>query len=200
MEGGRSSSRLTWERSGFTPEGRRRGADLRRLLRLGDLRSRVLRVLQGGRGARFHPGRAHGAGRRAAAEHLRREPEHRAHPRPLAHHRGRAAGLGARRGAPGRRTSTSRSSARARPSCRARRSSSSANRTDPCQARGNPSSSAPISSRSRRVAARAITSDSSRTLPGHGSDRRAWRLVAAAGDRSATRRWSMPAARASAAP
>ena len=41
MEGGRSSAKLTWERSGFAPEGRRRGADLRRLLGLGDLRPRI---------------------------------------------------------------------------------------------------------------------------------------------------------------
>ena len=58
-----SSSRLTWERSGFSPEGRRCRADLRRLLRLGHLRPRVLRVLQGRRGARLHPGRPHRAGR-----------------------------------------------------------------------------------------------------------------------------------------
>ena len=64
MEGGRSSAKLTWERSGFGPEGRRRRADLRRLLGLGDLRPRNLRVLRGGRGARLHPGRPHRTRRR----------------------------------------------------------------------------------------------------------------------------------------
>ena len=83
------------------PEGCRRRADLRRLLGLGDLRSRILRLLQGGRGARFHPGRAHRTRRRIAAQHLWRQPRHRPHPRPLAHHRRRATGLGPRRLAPG---------------------------------------------------------------------------------------------------
>ena len=86
MDGGRSSSRLTWERVGLLAQGRRRRADLRRLLRFGDLRPRVLRLLQRGRGARFHPGRAHRARRRAPAEHLRRESGYWTHPRTLAHH------------------------------------------------------------------------------------------------------------------
>ena len=101
MEGGSSSAKLTWERSGFQPEGCRRGADLRRVLGVGDLRAGILRVLQGRRGARFHPGRAHRARRRTAAQHVRRQPRHRAHPRAVAHHRRRAAGIGPRRVAPG---------------------------------------------------------------------------------------------------
>ena len=114
---------------GLHPEGRRRGADLRRLLRLGDLRPRVLRLLQGGRGARFHPGRTHRAGRRAA----------RSTPSAGAWAPGASTVSGTssrarcrRRGAPGNarsRTSTSPSSARALPSCRGRPSSSSGNRT-----------------------------------------------------------------------
>ncbi len=47
MEGGSSSAKLTWERSGFGPEGRRRRPDLRRLLGLGDLRSRKPTVSAG---------------------------------------------------------------------------------------------------------------------------------------------------------
>ena len=106
MEGGRSSAKLTWERSA-SAQGRRRGADLRRLLGLGDLRARILRLLRRRRGARFHPGRPHRARRRIAAQHLWRQPRHRGHPRSLAHHRRRPAGFRLRRPRAKSRTPTS---------------------------------------------------------------------------------------------
>ena len=86
---------------GVRAEGCRCGADLRRVLGVGDLWAGILRVLQGGRGAGFHPGRAHRARWRPAAQHVRRQSRHRAHPRAVAHHRGRAAGIGAGGFAPG---------------------------------------------------------------------------------------------------
>jgi hypothetical protein len=63
--GGSSLAKLTRERSGFEPDGRPRGADLRGLLSLGDLRSRILRFLQGRHRTRVHAGRAYRAGRRS---------------------------------------------------------------------------------------------------------------------------------------
>ena len=94
MEGGSSSAKLTWERSGFAPK----DVDVAQIYD-GFSASviyglEVLRVLQGRRGARFHPGRAHRARRRAAAQHVRRQPRHGTHPRAVAHHRRRAAGVG----------------------------------------------------------------------------------------------------------
>ena len=101
MEGGSSVGEADLGAVGVQSEGCRCGADLRRVLGVGDLRAGIVRVLQGRRGAGFHPGRAHRTGRRTAAEHVRRQPRHRAHPRAVAHHRGRAAGVGPRRVAAG---------------------------------------------------------------------------------------------------
>ena len=101
MEGGSSSAKLTWERSGFAPN----DVDVAQIYDgfsasvIYGLES--LRLLQGRRGARFHPGRPHRIGRRPAAQHLWRQPRHRPHPRPVAHHRRRAPGLRPRRLAPG---------------------------------------------------------------------------------------------------
>ena len=101
MEGGSSSAKLTWERSGFSPK----DVDVAQIYDgfsasvIYGLES--LRLLQGRRGARLHPGRPHRTRRRIAAQHLWRQPRHRPHPRPVAHHRGRPAGLGPRRLAPG---------------------------------------------------------------------------------------------------
>ena len=101
MEGGRSSAKLTWERSGFGPK----DVDVAQIY--DGFSASVIYGLESygfckrGRGARLHPGRPHRTRRRAAAEHLRRQPRHRPHPRPVAHHRGRAAGLRPRRLAPG---------------------------------------------------------------------------------------------------
>ena len=101
MEGGSSSAKLTWERSGFGPK----DVDVAQIYD-GFSASviyglEILRLLPGGRGARFHPGRPHRIGRRPSAQHLWRQPRHRAHPRPVAHHRRRAPSLGSRRLAPG---------------------------------------------------------------------------------------------------
>ncbi len=101
MEGGSSSAKLTWERSGFSPK----DVDVAQIYD-GFSASVIyglefVRVLQGRRGAGFHPGRADRAGWRAAAEHVRRQPRHGTHPRAVAHHRGRAAGVGPRGIAPG---------------------------------------------------------------------------------------------------
>ena len=98
---GAVSAKLTWERSGFSPK----DVDVAQIYD-GFSASviyglEVVWVLQGRRGAGFHPGRAHRAGWGAAAEHVRRQPGHRAHPRAVAHHRGRVAGIGPRRVAPG---------------------------------------------------------------------------------------------------
>ena len=100
MEGGSSSAKLTWERSGFGPK----DVDVAQIYD-GFSASviyglEILRFLRRGRGARFHPGRPHRARRRIAAQHLWRQPRHRAHPRPVAYHRGRLAGFGPRRLAP----------------------------------------------------------------------------------------------------
>ncbi len=96
MLGGSSSAKLTWERSGFSPK----DVDVAQIYD-GFSASVIyglefLRVLQGRRGARFHPGRPDRAGRRTAAEYVRRQPRDGTHPRAMAHHRGRAAGIRAR--------------------------------------------------------------------------------------------------------
>ncbi len=94
MEGGSSSAKLTWERSGFSPK----DVDVAQIYDgfsasvIYGLES--VRVLQGGRGAGFHPGRAHRVGWRVAAQYVWRQPRHGAHSRAVAHHRRRAAGVG----------------------------------------------------------------------------------------------------------
>ncbi len=93
MLGGSSSAKLTWERSGLSPQ----DVDVAQIYDgfsasvIYGLES--VRILPGRRGAGLHPGRSHRIGWRAAAEHVRRQFGHGAHPRPVAYHRRRAAGI-----------------------------------------------------------------------------------------------------------
>ena len=97
MEGGASSAKLTWERSGFSPK----DVDVAQIY--DGFSASVMYGLESygfckhGEALDFIQGGRIALRRRAAAEHVWWQPGHGPHSRPVAHHRGRPPGLRSRR-------------------------------------------------------------------------------------------------------